>query len=261
MEYAIISITALVAASLALFSGFGLGTLLTPAFVFFFPVQVAVAATAVVHLANNILRVVLVGRYADWRVVIRFGVPAILAAILGAWLLGFLTGIPLIAAYQLGGHTYQLTPVKLAIGLAIILFALLELIPRLQKLKFSPRYLPVGGLASGFFGGLSGHQGALRAAFLIKTGLGSEAFIGTNSVCAVGVDVARLAIYGLSFYATNFALFNQDIWPVLGAAVLSAVVGSLVGFRLVKRVSLDAVRYIVGTLLLVVGAGLSGGLL
>jgi uncharacterized membrane protein YfcA len=261
MEYAVISVTALLAASLALFSGFGLGTLLTPAFVFFFPVQLAVAATAIVHLANNVLRIFLVGRYADWRVVIRFGVPAVLAAILGAWLLGWLTWIPPIAAYQLGGRSYQLTPVKLAIGLAIILFALLELIPRLQKLNFSPRYLPLGGLASGFFGGLSGHQGALRSAFLIKSGLESEAFIGTNSVCAVGVDVARLAVYGASFYATNFALLNQDIWPVLAAAVLSASIGSLVGFRLVKRVSLNVVRYIVGALLLVVGAGLSGGLL
>ena len=45
MEYLVTSAVALFAALLALFSGFGLGTLLTPAFVFFFPVPVAVAAT------------------------------------------------------------------------------------------------------------------------------------------------------------------------------------------------------------------------
>lgn len=49
-------LTALVVSGLTLFSGFGLGTLLMPAFAVFFPVEVAVAATAVVHLATNRLR-------------------------------------------------------------------------------------------------------------------------------------------------------------------------------------------------------------
>jgi len=34
---------------LTLFSGFGLGTLLMPTFVLFFPIEVAVAATAIVY--------------------------------------------------------------------------------------------------------------------------------------------------------------------------------------------------------------------
>ena len=162
MEYLVISITALFAAALALFSGFGLGTLLTPAFVFFFPVQVAIAATAIVHLVNNFFRIFLVGRFADWKVVLRFGLPAVLAAVLGAWLLGRLTWMPAMAVYQLGGRLHEITPVKLVIGVVIILFALLDLIPRLRKLNFNPKYLPVGGLFSGFFGGLSGNQGAPR---------------------------------------------------------------------------------------------------
>ena len=57
----------------------------------------------------------------------------------------------------------------------------------------------------GFFGGLSGIQGALRSAFLIKSGLGKEPFIGSSTVSAVMVDIARLLIYGLSFYTTIFA--------------------------------------------------------
>ena len=42
---------------LTLFSGFGLGTLLLPAFAFFLPLEVAVASTAVVHAANNLFKV------------------------------------------------------------------------------------------------------------------------------------------------------------------------------------------------------------
>jgi hypothetical protein len=51
MSYLIICVVAFAVSGLTLFSGFGLGTLLMPAFALFFPV--AVAATAVVHLANE----------------------------------------------------------------------------------------------------------------------------------------------------------------------------------------------------------------
>ena len=75
MEYIIISLTALIVSSLTLFSGFGLGTVLMPAFALFFPIPVAIAATAVVHLANNIFKVILVGRHADWGVFLRRYLP------------------------------------------------------------------------------------------------------------------------------------------------------------------------------------------
>lgn len=72
-ELVLIGATALLASGLTLFSGFGLGTLLMPVFALFFPVAVAIAATAVVHLANNLFKLALLARLADWRVVLRFG--------------------------------------------------------------------------------------------------------------------------------------------------------------------------------------------
>ena len=107
MEYIVISITALFISSLALFSGFGLGTVLMPAFALFFPIPVAIAATAVVHLANNVFRVILVGRDADWGVVVRFALTAAFAAILGAWLLGQLSGVPTFTSYQIDDRTFE----------------------------------------------------------------------------------------------------------------------------------------------------------
>ena len=80
MEYLIVCLAALFASGLTLFSGFGLGTILTPVFALFFPVTTAVAMTAIVHLANNLFKIGLVGRDADWPVVLRFGLPAALAA-------------------------------------------------------------------------------------------------------------------------------------------------------------------------------------
>ena len=54
--YILVSLTALIAAGLTLYSGFGLGTMLLPVFALFFPVEMAVVATALVHGANNVLR-------------------------------------------------------------------------------------------------------------------------------------------------------------------------------------------------------------
>ena len=51
---ALVLLVALAASLLSFFSGFGLGTLLLPAFAVVAPLDVAVAATAVVHLANNL---------------------------------------------------------------------------------------------------------------------------------------------------------------------------------------------------------------
>jgi uncharacterized protein len=87
MEYVILSLTALVVSFLSLFSGFGLGTLLMPVFALFFPLPVAIASTAVVHLAANIFKALLVGRWAKWGVVLKFGVPAALCSALGAFFL------------------------------------------------------------------------------------------------------------------------------------------------------------------------------
>ena len=58
---------------------------LMPAFALFFPVPVAVAATAVVHLANNLFKVALVGRKADWAVVLRFAIPECFCACSPSW--------------------------------------------------------------------------------------------------------------------------------------------------------------------------------
>ncbi|HEU5323274.1 MAG TPA: TSUP family transporter, partial [Methylomirabilota bacterium] len=103
MKHLVVSVVAFLMSGLTLLSGFGLGTVLTPTFALFFPVPVAVAATALVHLANNGFKLFLLGRYADWRIVVRFGVPAAIAAFAGASLLSLVARLPALIAYDLGG--------------------------------------------------------------------------------------------------------------------------------------------------------------
>ena len=171
MIYGVICGVALLASGLTFFSGFGLGTLLLPAFALFFPVDRAIALTAVVHFLNGLFKLALVGRQADRKVVIRFGLPSIIAAFTGAGVLLWLTGLGSVFDYSLFGRRFEVTPVKLVVGVLLLVFAAVEVLPRFRDLGFNPRYLPLGGAISGFFGGLAGMQGALRSAFLVRVGL------------------------------------------------------------------------------------------
>ncbi|RKY17014.1 MAG: sulfite exporter TauE/SafE family protein [Planctomycetota bacterium] len=256
-DYLIVGLAAFAVSGLTLFSGFGLGTLLMPVFALLFPMPVAVAQTAVVHGANNLFKVGLLGRSAPRVVLLRFGLPAVLAAFGGALLLGRLARGEVLASWHLGERLCQLTPLGLVLGGLVLLFASLELVPAFGRWRVPPRWLPLGGLLSGFFGGLSGHQGALRAAFLTPLGLSPEAFAGTQAVIACMVDVARLIVYGT---VLKGALDTELDWTLVGFACVCAFTGAFVGRRLMKKVTVGAVRKLTGVLLLVVGAALVSGL-
>ncbi len=93
---------------------------LMPVFALFFPLEAAIAATAVVHLANNLFRVGLVGRGANLRTVALFSFPAAAMAVVGALLLTQLTDLPTIGGYSIGGVEADVTVAKLVIGLLIL---------------------------------------------------------------------------------------------------------------------------------------------
>ena len=261
METAIIAFAALAASLLTLFSGFGLGTLLMPAFALFFPVPVAVAATAVVHLANNLFKFILLGRLVDWPVVLRFGLPAALSAVAGALLLAELAAQPPVLDYILFGQAVNVTMINLVIGLLILAFAILELSPAFAVIQVPRRYLAAGGVLSGFFGGLSGNQGALRSAFLIKAGLDKQGFVATGVVCSVIVDTVRIVVYGLALHSGGFGGFDSALTGTVALAMLMAFAGAYLGVRLLGKVTLRFVQLAVAVMMMIVGLGLVSGLL
>lgn len=253
----VICIVAFGASALTFFSGFGLGTLLLPAFALFYPVDVAVASTAVVHFLNGLFKLVLVGRHAHHRTVLRFGLPAIAAAFLGAWLLLRLSATDPLLRYSFLGIDATILPAKLAVGVLLLLITMVELSPRYASVAVPAKYVPLGGALSGFFGGLAGMQGALRSAFLIRLGLSKEAFIGTSVVVAVLVDISRLGVYTNRLFEQSAALD----YLLLSAAVLSAFLGAWLGNRFLRKVTLRSVHRIVGGMLVVAALGLIIGLL
>lgn len=257
MDILIVCIVALLASVLTFFSGFGLGTLLLPAFALFMPVEHAIAMTAVVHLLNGLFKLALLRRHIDARVLLRFGLPAVLAAVLGAWLLSALGTLPALHAYTAFGHRFEILPLKLVIGMLLLLFAMIELLPKLRDLEFDARWQPLGGALSGFFGGLAGMQGALRSAFLARSGLDKQAFVATGAAIACVIDVSRLAVYA----GTLLAVFGTLDHRLLACAVLAAFAGAWLGNRLLHKTTLRGLQRVVAAMLFAFAIGLILGVL
>jgi uncharacterized protein len=257
MNYIIICLVALIGSGLTLFSGFGLGTLLTPVFAFFFPIELAIAMTAIVHFANNLFKLGLVGKHADWSIVWRFGGPSVFAAFLGAFLLKQMSNVNTLASWQWGDRVFEITLLKIIIGILFIFFALWEIVPALARLTFDKKHLIVGGLLSGFFGGLSGMQGALRSAFLTKVGLSKEVFIGTGVVIACLIDTARLSVYA-ERWSKYAAVFDYQL---IVAATLSAFAGAYFGSKILKKITVKTIQNLVATMLFIFAVLLIFGIL
>lgn len=257
LEYIIICATALLASLLTFFSGFGLGTILLPVLALFFPIDIAIALTGIVHLLNNLFKLILVGKYAVLKVILKFGLPAMIAAYAGAELLLTLTEIEPIASYSIGESVFYITPVKLIIAILMITFSVVELLPKFKQLQFKENKLFIGGVLSGFFGGLSGHQGALRSAFLIKLGLSKESFIATGVMIACLIDFTRLSVYFNRFIGSGVS----DNLYLLTSATLAAFVGAYFGNKLLKKVTLNFIQTFVAVMIMIIAIGLGSGLI
>jgi hypothetical protein len=153
-----------------------------------------------------------------------------------------------------------LTPINLVLGILIAGFGIFELHPRLRALEFDRRYLALGGALSGFFGGLSGHQGALRSAFLAKLKITTQTFAGTAAVVSLLVDLARIAVYGAAFLGAGSAVLDGDAGRLVATATGAAFVGVLVGRSFIRKVPMRAVQTATGLLLLAVAGALALGL-
>jgi hypothetical protein len=257
MDYFIICIVSLLASGLTLFSGFGLGTILLPVFAIFFPIEIAITLTAIVHFLNNLFKLVLLGKHANIKIVLSFGIPAIIFALIGAFFLQKLMHLEPIATYSIGEKLFYIEPIKIVIGLLLFFFAIMDIVPKLKNIQFDSKYLPLGGVLSGFFGGLSGHQGALRSAFLIRSNLSKEGFIATGVIIACIIDISRLSIYANTIVSQK----NNLDYSLIIIATLAAFCGAYFGNKLVKKITIESLQNIVAVLLVIFAVFFSIGII
>jgi uncharacterized membrane protein YfcA len=250
MDFILIAVFALLGSMLTFFSGFGLGTILTPIFILFFPIDISIALTAVVHFLNNCFKLLLIGKHLNYKVSLYFGSAGVISALAGAYTLSLFSTDNILYSYSWGQNTINVPLLHFIIGILFIIFSILEIIPDgKQKLAIKNATLLIGGSISGFFGGLSGHQGALRSIFLLKYGLTKESFIATGVVIACFIDISRISIYSTQFYND----INLEVVPLLAIAVGSAFAGAMIGKRFLKKITIRFMNIIVGVLISIMG--------
>lgn len=252
--YILIGAIALLGSLLTFFSGFGLGTLLLPVFLIFFPVEMAVTMTALVHFLNNLFKGTLVWRNIPAKIVLKFGLGIIPGTLLGSFCMLYFFNLNPLGSYTLAGKIFFVDPLKLVIAILMLIFAMEELLGP-WNFNFSSSKLFAGGVLSGFFGGLSGHQGALRSMFLLKAGLNRDSYIACGTAIALITDLTRIPVY-----LSNHSLALQGHKWLLLVAILCAFIGAWSGNRMLKKMTFKSMRIIVGVFLVLMSFALGLGL-
>jgi uncharacterized membrane protein YfcA len=220
----LIALVSFIAGTTASVVGFGIGSLLTPIMAARFGTDLAIAAVALPHLAGGLLRGWRLRRSVDWRVLIRFGFLSMVGGLIGALVFA------------------RLAPAVLA----RILGALLVLTATAGITGWSERWNPRGpfvwvlGAMSGFFGGVVGNQGGLRAAALSAFGLEPTVFVATSTLIGVMIDLVRLPIY-----LHRAAHDLRSIWTLVVLAAIGVLTGTLTGERLLLGLSRERFRRVV----------------
>jgi len=193
--------------------GFGIGSLLTPLIALRYGTDTAIVLVSLPHLAGSLLRGWRLRMAIDKSVLAHFGILSVSGGLTGAFLFTQL-------------NATALTPL---LGVLLIMSAIAGLTARRERWQpRGPLVWLLGGL-SGFFGGIVGNQGGLRAAALSAFRLAPPAFVATSTAIGIVIDLAR----------TPFYLYSD--WSTItgnGALILGISTGVIVGTLLGERVLL-----------------------
>jgi len=221
---ALVAFVSIAAGATASVVGFGIGSLLTPVIAWRFGTDVAVAAIALPHLAGGLLRGWRLRQYIDRTILIRFGILSAIGGLVGA--LAFANLAPDVLGRTLG--------------------VLLVLTATAGLTEWSTRWKPRGAVAwilgalSGFFGGVVGNQGGLRAAGLSRFDLTPTVFVATSTVIGVWIDLVRSPIY-IARVSDRLA----EIANLIVIMIVGVLVGTIAGEKLLFGLSQERFRRII----------------
>ena len=228
MMVALAAIVGWFAGTVASVAGFGIGSLLTPLFAIELGTSAAVAAVAIPHAAATILRAWRLRRDIDWAFVARFGSWSAAGGLVGALFFA-----------RLGGPA--LTRI---LGALLVLTAISGVSGWADRVRVPRGAAWLLGIASGFFGGIVGNQGGLRAGALLGLGVGPTAFVAVSTVTGVVIDAVRTPIYLVRAGDAVLAA-----WPMVVAATAGALIGTLSGERVLRGLSERAFKKTVAALI------------
>jgi uncharacterized protein len=223
---------AVIVGAVASVAGFGIGSALTPLVATELDMKAAVAIVAIPHFAATVLRAWRLRHRIDRRVLVRFGIASATGGLLGALLHGR------IGSSALG----------VVFGSLLVLAGLMGLTGLADRVRFGRRAAWIIGLLSSAFGGLVGQQGGIRSAGLLGFDVKKEAFVATATAIGVVVDLVRVPVY----IATQGEAIARA-WPIVASATAGALVGTVLGERILKRIPEKTFRRVVSAIILALG--------
>lgn len=222
----------LLAGAIASVSGFGIGSLLTPVLAVRVGTKLAVAAVSIPHFVATALRLWIMRKHVDRRLLWNFGLMSAAGGLVGALL-----------------HSYaESRALTIVFGTLLVFTGVMGLTGLTDRLRFRGWVAWVAGGISGVLGGLVGNQGGIRSAAMLGFDVPRHAFVATATAVGVIVDGARLPVYLATQWGEVIGL-----WPALLAATLGAILGTVLGERVLRRVPEPVYRRVVSGLVLALG--------
>ncbi len=230
-ELGFVLVIAFIAAMVATTAGFGSATILTPFMAMAIDMKEAIVLVAFFHCANNLSKFALMRKSINLRLVLVYGLPSVISALVGAWIFG----------------SVDVGLINILFSIFLIAFSVFSFFKPRLRIPEKDGIMVIGGLISGLTSGLIGVGGAIRSMFLISTFLKKEAYIATAAAIAIMVDVSCISMY----VARGSLYQSYTLWII--PLVVVAFLGVFTGRRFLHRLDEETVRKVVLIALFLVG--------
>lgn len=222
----------LLAGGVAAVSGFGIGSILTPVLALWWETKLAVALVAIPHVSGTALRLWLLRRQIDRRVLWSFGAASAAGGLVGAGLHVWFDSVWL----------------RMVLAGLLVFAGIMGLTGLGARFRFTGGSVWPAGALSGLLGGLVGSQGGIRTAAMLGLDVPREAFIATTTAVALMIDGARTPVY----LAAHAGALRPHL-PAIGLMTGGVLAGTLIGFRVLRRLNESLFRRVVSGLILALG--------
>ena len=235
MEILLISFLTLFASFIGTLAGFGSSTIMLPILLFFLPYHVALLLVSIIHFFDDLWEIILFRQAVNWKLLLTFGIPGIIASYLGAKLVTFEPQIILLRL----------------MGIILLIYTAIIFVNSNFKIPKNNFNAGLGGMLSGLIAGIFGIGGPIRAAFLSSFKLPKETFLFTSGAIAIFIDPIRITTYHLG----GIKLSNDLFWGLL-IFIPITFIGSRIAKNFVDKISQKKFRKIIAVFLFIAGTKL-----
>ena len=232
MEIFLISLLTLIASFVGTISGFGLSTVMLPVIVLYFPLPIALLFVGIIHAFSDLWKIILFKHAFDKKIILMFGIPGIIASLIGAKIV----------------LTTPQTILLQFFGLILIAYVLIITFNSRFRLPHTPFYSGLGGVTSGFLAGVFGMGGAARSVFLTAFNFPKDVYIFATGAIGLIIDSGRLFAY----YFGGVKLEEQLVYGLIIFIPVSFI-GAEIAKKFVDKVPQKLFRNVVALFLFLVG--------